>query len=136
MFASVVFLGCWPVRMAYCSAGNPKASFDFFPYAGLQRAVDGVVEDLSHTWLFRPWIYLVLTLVLLGFAVRVPYAPGLLLSGLGNEMSLFFLAHSPDYRYSHWMVCTTVLAGILVFADRLRGNPRPLSGRPAERVAR
>ena len=38
-------------------------------------------------------------------------------------LSLFFLAHSADYRYSHWMICTTLLAGILLFTDRLRGNP-------------
>jgi hypothetical protein len=90
-----------------------------------QRSVDEALEYLSHTWLFRPYIYLVLTLLMLRFARRDQLAMALLLSGLGMELSLFFLAHSPDYRYSHWTICTTVLAAILLFAARLRGNPRP-----------
>jgi hypothetical protein len=91
----------------------------------LQRAVDDGLDTLSHTWLFRPWVYLLLTVLLLGFAIRQPAALALLLSGLGVELSLFFLAHSPDYRYSHWTICTTILATILVFAARLRGKARP-----------
>ena len=90
----------------------------------LQARIDEILEYLSHTWLFRPYIYLFLTLVLLVLARRNAVAMALLLSGLGIEMSLFFLAHSSDYRYSHWMICTTILAAILVFAERLRGNPR------------
>jgi hypothetical protein len=88
----------------------------------LQRAIDDVLEDLSHTWMFRPWIYLVLTLLLLGFAWRHQLALALLLSGLGMELSLFFLAHSPDYRYSHWMICTTLLAAILLFVQRFKAR--------------
>lgn len=88
----------------------------------VQGEIDVVLEDLSHTWLFRPYLYLALTLALLVLARRHAVAAALLLSGLGNELSLFFLAHSPDYRYSHWMICTTLLAAILLFADRLRGN--------------
>ena len=92
----------------------------------LQQTIDEVWDDLSHTWLFRPWIYMALTLVLLVLGRRNAVVIALLLSGLGIEMSLFFLAHSPDYRYSHWMICATIVAAILVFADRLRGrNPRP-----------
>lgn len=94
--------------------------------SGLQHTIDEVWDDLSHTWLFRPYVYLALTLVLLVLGRRNAVVIALLLSGLGNEMSLFFLAHSPDYRYSHWMICTTIAAVILVFAERLRGrNPRP-----------
>jgi hypothetical protein len=88
----------------------------------LQREIDDVLEYLSHTWLFRPWIYLALTLVLLGFALRNQLALALLLSGLGMELSLFFLAHSPDYRYSQWTICTTVLAGVLVFVQRYKAR--------------
>jgi len=95
--------------------------------SSLQARVDRTLVYLSHTWLFRPYIYLFLTLALLAFSLRNALAAALLLSGLGIEMSLFFLAHSADYRYSHWMICTTILAGILVFADRLRGNPQRAS---------
>jgi hypothetical protein len=92
--------------------------------SGLQDTIDGALSWLSHTWLFRPWIYLVLSFVLLAFSLRNQLAAALLLSGIGMELSLFFLAHSSDYRYSHWMICTTLLAAILVFTDRLRGNQR------------
>ena len=92
--------------------------------SAVQGTIDEGLEYLSHTWLFRPYLYLFLTLVLLVLARRHAVARALLLSGLGIEMSLFFLAHSPDYRYSHWMICTTILAAILLFAARLRGNPR------------
>jgi hypothetical protein len=106
-----------------------KAMIWSFGVSTTTSAVQGTVDDglayLSHTWLFRPWLYLVLTVVLLGFAIRQPVALALLSSGLGVELSLFFLAHSADYRYSHWMICTTILATILVFAARLRGKARP-----------
>ena len=90
----------------------------------MQQCIDDTLSWLSHTWLFRPWLYLALTLALLVMALRRPLVLALLLSGLGIELSLFFLAHSADYRYSHWMICTTLLAAILLFTDRLRGNPR------------
>lgn len=89
----------------------------------LQGTIDEGLEYLSHTWLFRPWLYLVLTLVLLVLARRDALVAALLLSGLGIELSLFFLAHSPDYRYSHWMICTTLVAGVLLFAGRLKKSP-------------
>jgi len=93
--------------------------------SSIQGPIDEVLEYLSHTWVFRPYVYLLLTIALLAFALRDQLAMALLLSGLGMELSLFFLAHSPDYRYSHWTICTTILAAILLFAARLRGNPRP-----------
>ena len=92
--------------------------------SAVQGTIDEGLEYLSHTWLFRPYLYLFLTLVLLVLARRHAVAMALLLSGLGIEMSLFFLAHSSDYRYSHWIICTTILAAILLFAARLRGNCR------------
>ena len=83
-----------------------------------QAWIDERLTDLSHTWLFRPYVYFILSLALLVLARRNALVAALLLSGLGIELSMFFLAHSPDYRYSHWMVCTTVLSAILLLADR------------------
>jgi hypothetical protein len=83
-----------------------------------QEWIDEQLTALSHTWLFRPYIYFLLSLALLVLARRNALVAALLLSGLGIELSMFFLAHSPDYRYSHWMICTTVLSAILLFADR------------------
>jgi hypothetical protein len=83
-----------------------------------QEWIDEQLTALSHTWLFRPYIYFFLSLALLVLARRNALVAALLLSGLGIELSMFFLAHSPDYRYSHWMICTSVLSAILLFAER------------------
>jgi hypothetical protein len=74
----------------------------------------------KKTPLFRPWMYLVLALVLLPFARRQRDVLALLLSGLGLEASLFVLAPTPDYRYSHWMVVCTCLAVVMLVARRAR----------------
>lgn len=88
-----------------------------------QSGVDAMFSWLSHTWLFRPYVYFAISLALLWLARRHRIALALLLSGLGMELSLLPLAHSMDYRYSHWMVITTTLAAILLFIDRRRGRP-------------
>ena len=74
----------------------------------------------KKTPLFRPWIYLVLSLVLLAFCRRHRDIFALLLSGLGLEATLFLLAPTPDYRYSHWMVISTCIAIIMLVARRAR----------------
>jgi hypothetical protein len=88
----------------------------------LQAEVDAALAWASHTPLFRPYLYLFLALALLALARRHALAAALLLSGIGMELSLLFLAHSADYRYSHWMICTTVLAAILLFVERGRAT--------------
>lgn len=102
-----------------------------------QMKISRKLQWLSkHSPLFTPWVYLVLSLVLLPVAWRQRDALALVLSGLGMEASLLFLAHSVDYRYSHWMVLTTVLAGLMVVvrrARRARGAPAtPVAQRPAQ----
>jgi hypothetical protein len=74
----------------------------------------------KKTPLFRPWMYLVLALVLLPLARRQRDVLALLLSGLGLEASLFVLAPTPDYRYSHWMVVCTCIAVVMLVARRAR----------------
>jgi hypothetical protein len=88
--------------------------------SSLQSTIDGALTWFSHTPLFRPCVYFFAALALLVMARRHKLAAALLLSGLGMELSLYFLAHSMDYRYSHWMICTTLLAAILLFVDRRR----------------
>lgn len=75
------------------------------------------------TPLFRPWMYLVIALVLLPLAIRHRDILALLLSGLGLEASLFPLAPTPDYRYSHWLVICTLLAIIMLTARRMKPPP-------------
>ena len=83
----------------------------------LQRKVKQVAK---RTPLFRPWMYLALTLVLLPLCIRRDRdIAALLLSGLGMEASLFVLAPTPDYRYSHWMVVCTCIAIVMLVARRV-----------------
>lgn len=73
----------------------------------------------ESTPLFRPWLYLLVALLLLAVARRREIV-ALLLSGIALELSLLPLAVSPDYRYAHWLVLTTYVAGVLIVLDRRR----------------
>ncbi len=71
----------------------------------------------GHTPLFRPWLYIVLGLTLLPLCRRDRAAAALLASGLVVEASLFFLAPSEDYRYSHWTIACACNALVMVVAQ-------------------
>jgi hypothetical protein len=72
----------------------------------------------EHTPLFWPWIYVLAALVLLPLARRDRDARALLVSGLVIEATLFFLAPSADYRYSHWTIVAAIVCAILVHGRR------------------
>ena len=74
----------------------------------------------KHTPLFEPFVYFVAAFLLLPFALRHRDVLALLLSGIAIEATLFFLASSPDYRYSHWMVLCTILGTIGLVVRRYR----------------
>lgn len=87
--------------------------------SSLQRGATAVYTWLwQHTPLFEPFVYFALCLVLLPFARKHRDVLALLLSGIGIELTLFFLASSPDYRYSHWMVLTALIAWITLITRR------------------
>jgi hypothetical protein len=88
----------------------------------------------KKTPLFLPWIYAVVALVLLPFALRHRDILALLLSGLALDLSLLPLAPSPDYRYSHWMVLTVCIATIVLTARRARGIRDRPGDRPSGRL--
>ncbi|HEX4419341.1 MAG TPA: hypothetical protein VH165_15625 [Kofleriaceae bacterium] len=100
-----------------------------------QLALTRMMRWISrHTPLYVPWIYLVLTLVLLPFAWRQRDVLAMLLSGLVMEASLVPLVHSRDYRYSHWMAIMTLVSCIVLGARRYRarrGEPGGAAPRPA-----
>jgi hypothetical protein len=78
----------------------------------------------KKTPIFRPWIYLVVTLLVFPLAVRARKLDviALLLSGLALEATLFPLAPTPDYRYSHWLVTCTMIVVVMLTARRSRGE--------------
>ena len=93
--------------------------------ARIQAALRKAMVAISETHLFDPYFYFALALVLLPFARRHALAIALLLSGLAYQLAWFFLAPTGDYRYSHWLVTTTLLAAIGEIARR-RSLPLPL----------
>ena len=74
----------------------------------------------KKTRLFRPHVYALLALALLGFCLRERDIGAILLSGIGLEVSLFPLVQAPDYRYSHWLVTCALLALVMLIARRAR----------------
>ena len=109
-----------------------RLGLDLRPYdyqdtwSGLYRWLD------DHTPLFRQWLYLVVALLLLPLCRRNRGAAALLVSGLLVEASLFFIAPSTDYRYSHWTIVCTSVAFVMVCTRvreemRTARNDRPTS---------
>jgi hypothetical protein len=95
-------------------------------WSGVQLALTQAMRWVSrHTPLYTPWVYLVLTLVLIPLAWRQRDVLAMLLSGLVMEGSLVPLVHSRDYRYSHWMVITTIVSCIVLATRRRRARRRP-----------
>jgi hypothetical protein len=74
----------------------------------------------KYTPLFRPHVYALLALLLLGFTRGHRDVFALLVSGLMLELSLLPLAQTPDYRYSHWLVTVTCISLIMLVARRAR----------------
>jgi hypothetical protein len=71
-----------------------------------------------HTPGFVPWIYLVISLAVMPLAWRQRDALAVLASGVVLEATLLPLAHSRDFRYSHWLVITTLVGCLMVAARR------------------
>jgi hypothetical protein len=91
----------------------------------LQRwLTNGAHWTVKWVPIYRPWMYVVLALVLLWFARRHRDMFVLLLSGLAIESTYFFLAPSADYRYSHWLVIGVVLSVITLAARRIKREVR------------
>ncbi len=91
---------------------------DHRPYIA-QNKVQHLIEKIAYwTPLFRAglWLLVALVLVVLGRKKRGVLA--VLGSGVLLELSLFPFAGSPDYRYSHWLVVCTVLAGVMLYRTR------------------
>lgn len=79
-----------------------------------------MVFFVRHTPFLVPWIYALLSLLMLPLAFRHRDVLAIILSGIVMELTLLPLVHSNDYRYSHWMVLTTMIAAIVLVARRYR----------------
>lgn len=102
----------------------PRRSFAIPEFAYAQKVGDdwsevqgGLTKAMSVLWrtvpIFVPWLYALIAIVvgIRGRRDRVVLA--LACSGLLTEASLFVLAPSIDYRYSHWLTIASLLAVVL-----------------------
>ena len=64
-------------------------------------------------------VYLVLSVVLLPFAIFDRRALGLLASGIASELVLVVIAPTTDWRYSYWLLVTVVFAVVMLVARRM-----------------
>ena len=67
-------------------------------------------------------MYFALSLVFLPLAWRQRDVIALYVSGLVYELSLLPFAGTPDVRYSHWLMTTTVIATVMLVARRIRSR--------------
>lgn len=90
--------------------------------SSLQSAVYLVLRGLQrYTPLFRPYIYGLISILCLIFGAvflirgmsSLPFF--LALSGLGSELTVFVAAPTFEYRYSYWMIFSSILSLILLF---------------------
>ena len=82
--------------------------------SSVQRAAGDAFRWLAaHTPLYKPWIYLLASVLLFGWAVwrRDLLVGCIVASGLAYQASIFLLANAPDFRFSHWMI-TCLLVGL------------------------
>ena len=98
-------------------------------HSWFQRRVGRIARWFATTWVYRPWVYLLLGLVAIGYAIRRRdgFLVALATSGTLYELTYFLLAPSPDFRYSHWMVTCTTIALAIIAGERFRAGLRSRS---------
>lgn len=101
-------------------------------HSAYQKRLSKWFFDLGDEVVFQVFWYFWLSFVLVGVAIwrRQGLMLVLLSSGIAYELTYFFLAPSPDFRYSHWLVAC-VVASVFAGATRLaldRRRPRASAG--------
>nr|HEX4314675.1 hypothetical protein [Kofleriaceae bacterium] len=80
----------------------------------------------GSSWLYRPWLYLAASLVLVVVVVVVCKRDRLMIalaaSAVMSELPLFVIAPSSDFRYSVWLVAMTMVLAIAVAATTIRAR--------------
>lgn len=84
----------------------------------VQKFLVWVVRLVGKTPLFSPFVYFAVALILVPFARRHRTALTLLASGLLSQVGLAIASWDVEYRYSTWLVLSTVLALVLVIKQR------------------
>ncbi|MEO8702102.1 MAG: hypothetical protein ABI867_18815, partial [Kofleriaceae bacterium] len=75
---------------------------------------------LGTTWLFKPYMYLAIALVLLVACRRDRFARTIILSGLLSVLAMFVLGYVFDFRDVYWLVVATSITALLALARQLK----------------
>lgn len=89
--------------------------------SSVQQVMAKVMRAIAkYSPLFIPYIWVAAALAIGVLAIRRRHrlAIALVASGLVLESSLVVLAHSVDFRYSHWLVIATLVASVVLVRDR------------------
>lgn len=101
-------------------AHGPTLQHDAMP-SRFQLVTHDLFSTLAlDTPLFRPFIWIIVALLILVAFARDRMTVTLLASGLCYELSFLPAAGTPDYRYSHWLITATVLSVVALIARRAR----------------
>ncbi len=136
VFAETLGLG---ERKLFAPYWNNKPSQDYVDNLKLdweptevQRELASVIDWMSmKTFLFRPYLYFYLALLLVPFVLRQRDMLALLASGILYELTLFPFG-TPDVRYSHWMMTTTLLTVLVIFKRRYGSGARSAGLAPTD----
>ena len=101
----------------------------------LQNYIRWGLTNLSRHLFFRPWIYLGITISVMlacflpSFTMERIQIGLIAASGFAHEAGLFLLAPGGDFRYSHYMIYTSLLASLLLaqtfFSPATVSTPEP-----------
>jgi hypothetical protein len=86
----------------------------------LQNYIRWWLTNLVRHRFFKPWIYLGITMVVMlvcflpSFTMERAQIGLIAASGFVNEAGLFLVAPSASFRYSHYMIYTSLLASLLL----------------------
>jgi hypothetical protein len=140
VFRELIHLGDRDVPLAAYTAfndfGDLSGHAHELGHAAAQSRLQGYLRPamrwIGKSWLFRPWIYLALVIVLLPLCRRDRVMVALLASGVFSEGALFVLAPTVDFRYSCWVVVVSLVVAVMRVTMWLRSRatdamiqPRP-----------
>jgi hypothetical protein len=120
-FAKVLgFTKPWsPLYLSFVAVNDQMTALQHAARSSVvQLALQKPVRLLARTFLFRPYVYFFLAILLLPLAIvrRQRLAATLLASGVLYELSLMFVTIRAELRDSHWMIVATAISAVLVGA--------------------
>lgn len=115
-----------PIYTSFVPSIESAASMQYLArHSLLQQSLVDAVEAISGTFLFRPYLYAGLALIMVPLAIRRRRWLALVLVGSAAAYALLFaiFATREEYRDLHWLVVATVLAGLSVLPRSTSAPP-------------